>query len=202
MGFHFYGTISAIVFPTFLTATCYLGTWVLMLLDGSWTEIFSLREWKISFQEWTWWRHIIVGPISEELAFRSCTAVLINYCFGWSSSLFISPLFFSLCHFHHIHNDLKEGATLSNAILQRAFQATYSYLFGVYATYLFLRTGHIFAPIFSHSLCNGLGLPNIAEIGTYQKETRIKLWISYFVGLFLWILLLDPLTTPILYQFL
>jgi hypothetical protein len=62
---------------------------------------------------------VFQGPISEELAFRSCTAVLINYCFGWSSSLFISPLFFSLCHFHHIHNDLKEGATLSNAILQR-----------------------------------------------------------------------------------
>uniref|UniRef100_A0A915E230 Uncharacterized protein n=1 Tax=Ditylenchus dipsaci TaxID=166011 RepID=A0A915E230_9BILA len=171
MGLHLTGAASAALLPT---------------AYGSLKEIFDLRGWIRSSKDILWIRHTIMAPITEELAFRACSATLVRHCFGWSAAVFVAPLFFSLSHFHHVFDDQKQGLSLQAAIAQRGFQAAYTYLFGIYATFLFLQTGHIIAPILSHSLCNNFGLPNLSELinltlfdmeENLRKAKRCVTWI-------------------------
>ncbi|KAI1714249.1 CAAX protease self-immunity domain-containing protein [Ditylenchus destructor] len=186
MGFRLSGILSASLFPTTLTALVYLGTWLSMYFDGSFKSMLVFEEWKKSFQDILWIRHTIVAPVTEEFAFRACSAVLVHHCFGWTAATFIAPLFFSISHFHHVLEDRKQGDTLNESLLRRGFQATYTYLFGVYATVIFLHTGHILAAILSHSLCNNLGLPDLNEIKYFPQKYRPILWTFHIIGFLLW----------------
>lgn len=55
--------------------------------------------------------------------------------------MWISPLFFSLSHLHHIGDDMRHDYSLSEALCMRGFQSVYTYMFGAYATYFLMRTG-------------------------------------------------------------
>jgi len=193
-------TLMACVLPTLLTALFYTGTWMDMMLDGSWRELLDWRGWVHSMQDLLWIRHTLMAPVTEELAFRSCSTSLLLHCFGWRVALFASPLAFALSHFHHIDDDRRQGHTWQEALVGRGFQAVYTYLFGVYATFLFLRTGNIFAPILSHSLCNNLGVPNL-DLRTPRNNPTVRAirMLSLLAGFALWTLLLFPLTAEELY---
>uniref|UniRef100_A0A0M3HJG4 CAAX prenyl protease 2 n=1 Tax=Ascaris lumbricoides TaxID=6252 RepID=A0A0M3HJG4_ASCLU len=91
------------------------------------------------------------APITEELAFRACTAALVLQCVSPISAVFIAPLPFALSHLHHIFDDMKRGKTKQQAVLHRVFQMTYSYLFGAYATFLFVRTGEYLKILLNHN---------------------------------------------------
>ena len=41
-------------------------------------------------------------------------------------------------------------------------QLAYTTLFGYHCAFLFLRTGSVYPPLFSHMFCNFMGLPQIA----------------------------------------
>nr|CDQ05664.1 BMA-FCE-2 [Brugia malayi] len=129
-----------------------------------------------------------IAPVTEEVAFRACASTLILQCLSSTVTIFVAPLPFALSHLHHIFDDMKKGYTKYEAINRRAFQTSYSYFFGAYATFLFVRTGHILAPIVSHSVCNNMGLPLLPLIDAYPKRsTRILLWFSYLLGFVLWL---------------
>ncbi len=79
-------------------------------------------------------------------------------------------------------------------LLQVLFQFTYTTMFGWYATYLFIRTGHLVAPVLSHALCNALGLPPVVQMVQHkQRWLMMVLLVAGAVG-FAW--LLQPLTAP------
>ena len=80
------------------------------------------------------------------------------------------------------------------------FQFTYTTLFGIYAAFLFVRTGHIIAPCIAHSYCNFIGFPDFGEIVHRRGYQRIILIVAYVSGLLGWCFLLMPLTTPSLYN--
>ncbi|VDM62308.1 unnamed protein product [Angiostrongylus costaricensis] len=120
------------------------------------------------------------APLTEEIAFRCCCASLLSDCLSPALTIIVSPLFFALSHFHHVVDDTRQGVTLSLSIFTRAFQFTYTYLFGAFATYLFLSTGHALAPIVTHAMCNSLGLPLFKEIGIHFQRCLTK---AFFITL-------------------
>lgn len=81
-----------------------------------------------------------------------------------------------------------------------AFQFGYTTIFGVYSAFLFLRTGHLVAPLLAHAFCNHMGFPNFEEVFAHQAPTRYFVAGAFVLGLLLWCLLLFPLTSPDLYS--
>ncbi|VDN07781.1 unnamed protein product [Thelazia callipaeda] len=201
MGIHTRGIYTACLLPTILTCICYLGNWVMMYIDNNLRCLFHLNELKRNASNIIWIRNILLAPVTEEVAFRACASTLILQCLSSTTTIFVAPIPFALSHLHHIFDDMKRGYSKYEAMSRRTFQMSYSYLFGAYATFLFVRTGNILAPIISHSVCNNMGLPLFFLIKTYPKRsTRAILWFSYGTGFILWLWLLEPFTNAKLYR--
>ncbi|CAM9153077.1 unnamed protein product [Ascophyllum nodosum] len=90
------------------------------------------------------------------------------------------------------------------------FQITYTSVFGAFAVFVQLRTGHLVSSILVHTMCNLMGVPDITfatKPGTPADssptsvlyEHRTGLWFLYGVGVCLFCGLLFPLTSPNLY---
>jgi prenyl protein peptidase len=132
---------------------------------------------------------------------------------------------FTLGHFHHMVERWRQGmplaqslllscnktnlyifcksmkVSLSNAFpLFSGFQFAYTTLFGMYAAFLFIRTGNVAAPCVAHAFCNVMGFPDFGEIGRLNGWKRIVLASAFVVGLLGWYFLLWPLTEPTLYD--
>ncbi|CAD5232182.1 unnamed protein product [Bursaphelenchus xylophilus] len=172
-----------------LTATVYLGTFIMDILDGSLTlrSVFALDEWIGCFKDLIWLRNNIMAPITEELAFRSCAAVLIRHSLGDNPAIFFSPLLFALSHYHHLKNDIHHGQSIANALVTRSVQALYTYLFGVYVTFLSFKYDQVLPIILSHALCNNTGLPRVTDIEYYPQRQRKWLGLAHLTGLGLFV---------------
>lgn len=123
----------------------------------------------------------------------------------------MSSAWFGIAHIHHLYEKIKNGEKISLAILSTIIQFTYTTIFGVIASYLFMRTGSIFSPIVSHIFCNFMGLPNT---GFYVKPSgnqgfanpysalypyRWILTFIYIAGLAAFSILLFPMTERLNY---
>ena len=53
-----------------------------------------------------------------------------------------------------------------------SFQSTYTTIFGMYSAFLFVRTGHIAAPVVAHGFCNFMGFPDFNELLNHPPRTR------------------------------
>ena len=131
-------------------------------------------------------RDLILAPFLEEFMFRGCFLAFCSEARGWSylQRLWVIPLFFSAAHAHHvISNPSKWQITL--------FQCVYTYIFGVYATFILLVTRSLWAAVFAHMLCNALGLPPFLDhlFLTYKRKPKMLLLIrlAYVVGLALFL---------------
>jgi prenyl protein peptidase len=125
---------------------------------------------------------LLVGPLSPE------TAVLV------------APLFFGVAHLHHAVERVRKGQAVAAAVAVSLFQMVYTTLFGAYSAFLFLRTGHLAAPVLTHSLCNFMGFPDVGEI--FRRPTtgeRAGLAAAYVMGAVSFALMLFPLTDPDMY---
>ncbi|KAM7526069.1 hypothetical protein LguiA_015971 [Lonicera macranthoides] len=158
----------AVVLPFLLTSLMYAGSMFLkcsMLLyscKDHWSHggDLSFRSMKMALQTFisstisiasnvSAWRNYFVAPLTEELVFRACMIPLL-LCGGFKTYtvIFLCPVFFSLAHLNH----LLEFYTQCNGSLLRAsmavgFQLGYTVIFGSYASFLFIRTGHLTAPL-------------------------------------------------------
>jgi len=103
-------------------------------------------------------------------------------------------------HLHHMYENYRKQRRILQPLLIACFQFTYTTLFGIYAAFLFVRTGHIIAPCIAHSYCNFIGFPDFGEIVHRRGYQRIILIVAYVSGLLGWCFLLMPLTTPSLYN--
>lgn len=172
---------------------------------------YLLRQWKSNFDtdrivenlsDLAMWRNYVVCPSTEEFVFRSCMIALVYPFLGATASWFITPLFFGIAHLHHIiegffNNDLE----LDTVIGQHLFQFAYTYLFGIYSSYLFVRTGSFFASFASHMFCNFMGFPNIVDlINDFEGWTRIVILIFYVIGFGMFSFLITCLTEPTFYN--
>lgn len=151
-------------------------------------------------KELVWIRNYVMAPISEEFTFRACMLSLIIHCTTPINAVFLCPVFFGAAHLHHMREQIKFGVKWTIAVATSLFQFAYTSIFGAYSAYLFLRTGHIIAPILVHTFCNHMGFPDFGTLQVMQPLQRKVSIVCFLVGVFLWGLLLEPMTEPYIYR--
>jgi prenyl protein peptidase len=209
MGFRLTGLGTAAIIPVLLTLLLFsgplLGDYLMGRFRGYNRAFVSLlyhnrhfrrRILRDSLYSLIWWRAYVVAPLSEEFVYRACLVPVVISCYGQTAAILMSPLSFGVAHLHHIFDRIRLGTSVMEAVTTTLFQIFYTCLFGAYSTYLFVRTEHFIAPVLVHALCNSLGVPDVAALKSERKGVIIA---AYFLGLFSWMLLLDPVTTPSLY---
>ncbi|KAF7818780.1 CAAX prenyl protease 2 [Senna tora] len=142
------------------------------------------------------WRNCIVAPITEELVFRACMIPLL-LCGGFKiySVVLLCPVFFSLAHLNHFMEIYcKQNFNIIKASMVIGLQLGYTVIFGSYASFLFIRTGHLIPPLVAHMYCNFMGLPAL-----FSPRSGV-VSIAAVMGLLAFLWLLFPATRPDLYN--
>uniref|UniRef100_A0A3Q2R041 CAAX prenyl protease 2 n=1 Tax=Fundulus heteroclitus TaxID=8078 RepID=A0A3Q2R041_FUNHE len=158
----------------------------------------NVQSWRLCMRDAEWLRNQVVAPVTEELVFRGAMLPMLVPCTGTTAVIFIAPLFFGVAHFHHIMEQLHIGKDSVSAILLGAgLQFLYTTIFGVFAAFILLRTGHIVGPVLCHSFCNSQGLPDFGSALNHPQRPAVL--FCYLTGVLLFLVLLFPLTDPFLY---
>ncbi|ORX73090.1 hypothetical protein DL89DRAFT_290852 [Linderina pennispora] len=151
---------ASVVVALVLTTALYLGPLVLDKLDGAFRSE-SLKRIPEAMRQPSSIRNYIVGPITEELVFRSAVLALWTAAdIDTNRRVFLSPLIFGVAHVHHAITSYRSGSPLSAVALSTCFQFAYTTLFGWYAVFLYVRSKSVVGPIVAHSFCNIQGLPD------------------------------------------
>ncbi|CAN1141976.1 CAAX prenyl protease 2 [Linum perenne] len=205
----------AVVYPLSLTSLMYAGSLVLklMLVVESWREhteqgghigdfakdqLQDFRAWMSStITNVLAWRSYVVAPITEELVFRACMIPLL-LCGGFKPYIVIClcPILFSLAHLNHwMELYCQHNYSFAKASLVVGLQLGYTVIFGSYASFLFIRTGHLIAPLLAHIFCNYMGLPVF-----FARKKGVLVTSAFTAGIISFSWLLFPLTQPDLYH--
>ncbi|CAB4425627.1 unnamed protein product [Rhizophagus irregularis] len=201
-----YYLLNTLLIPLGLTMSLFAGPLLIKFLDKelpfqaafSWQDdVFDYIGSLIGF------RNLIFAPFTEEYVFRCCMVPLLALAnFSHAQIIFLSPLVFGIAHVHHAWETyINRGRTAEAAkvaIVISGFQLTYTTLFGWYATFLFVRTGHIIPPFFAHMFCNMMGFPSI-NISTYSEGIKKVVIVALFGGVITFVFSLFPATNPSLY---
>ena len=128
-------------------------------------------------------RNLLFGPLFEEIVFRGN---MITLCIGYDYSIIqvylLPSIIFGFSHIHHgiigyIRGDLK----LLESIMICIFQFTYTFLFGLFSTWYFLRTKSILNVIILHGICNYFGVPDFGAHGSLKS--KVIFWMGTLIGL-------------------
>jgi len=166
------------------------------------SELFFVRIYSRSGGEWQAARDLFFGPFSEEVVFRGCIVSPIYYFFvsvldryhgnvfsAVIRSTFLSPLFFGTAHVHHAYLKLRyERHDVSSVYIQTIFQFAYTYLFGMYATYVYIRIkfASVCPLVVIHCFCNYMGLPDLGILNcAYMKSFKMAIITMHIVGIVL-----------------
>ncbi|XP_022767104.1 CAAX prenyl protease 2 [Durio zibethinus] len=205
----------AVLFPLFLTNLMYAGSLMLksILLVNKWKEhrnqdgrplLCSIKSTLLSFSDQMssvasnvlFWRNLVVAPLTEELVFRACMIPLL-LCGGFKAYnvIFLCPTFFSLAHLNHMMEIYgRHNYSLVKASMVVGLQLGYTVIFGSYASFLFVRTGNLIAPLVAHAFCNYMGLPVLFV----PRKGIVS--VAFVAGMISFALLLFPITRPDLYN--
>lgn len=143
------------------------------------------------------WRNFILAPLTEEIVFRACMIPTL-LCAGLQpvTVIFLCPLFFGLAHVNHFWELVHlQNFDKKRALIIVGMQLGYTTVFGWYASFLYLRTGNIFAPLAAHVFCNIMGFPDLN--GVLQRGGLIFIFLVGVVGFFF---MLAPALHPLLYN--
>uniref|UniRef100_A0A3Q3A495 CAAX prenyl protease 2 n=1 Tax=Kryptolebias marmoratus TaxID=37003 RepID=A0A3Q3A495_KRYMA len=143
----------------------------------------DVQSWRSCVKDAVWLRNQVVVPVMEELVFRVAL---------------LPVLMPSLIIFHtHFHMNPLSFPDYSLSCFFPGMQFLYTTVFGAFAAFIFLRTGHVVAQVLCHSFCNSQGLPDLTS--TLNDPHRSVLLLFYLMGVVLFLLLLFPLTDPFFY---
>jgi len=98
---------------------------------------------------------------------------------------FLAPTFFGLAHVHHAITQIRDGiAPAKVVIIGTIFQFLYTYLFGMFVSYVALQemvggsssgmgsSGNLYECFVIHSFCNYMGVPNL----DFLRPTHVVHW--------------------------
>ena len=191
LGIKLEGILWAVVSPLLLVSLAYFGPLLhyASLKENPFSELFSGERTDISL------RNFVVAPFAEEFIFRACLVPILVPWLGELWTILLCPLFFGLAHLHHIIDWAQNGeGALIRVLLGLLMQVGYTSVFGVFSTFLFVRSGHLVSPVLAHTYCNILGLPPLDAIPSHHRPYSI--FCLYVLGLLTFVLLLFPLTSP------
>lgn len=140
-------------------------------------------------------KKLIHGPVTEEIVFRAGVIGLLipAQSLGLDQLIFLAPLSFGVAHLHHGVELYREGHGLLKVVLLCAIQMSYTWLFGVLATFVFLRTGNLLGCILIHGFCNYMGLPELMP--SFNRPWKLAVyWVLLVVGLVVFTQTLFPST--------
>lgn len=201
LGFRLDGLLQALIIPLGLTMVLFLGSLSMQGFTGFWRLYTEPMYWIWNLTDLQFWRGQIVAPIAEEFVFRACMMPLLLQCSKPMTAIFVAPLFFGVAHLHHMYDRIKHAQLpFKDAMLVSVCQMMYTTIFGAYAAFLFVRTGHFAAPCIAHAFCNHMGFPDFPEVLSYRNPQKIIVAFSFIIGLIAWCSLLVPLTNPVLYH--
>ncbi|KAJ1939517.1 CAAX prenyl protease [Kickxella alabastrina] len=199
MGLGYAQVAGSVVVAMVLCCVIYLGPLMLDYLDAaaqgrgaiSWKRLWAL----VSRDLWSspqLLRNYVVGPVTEELVFRTCVVSLWAVSPGVSTNktVFLSPLVFGIAHVHHAWAHRQS----SGVWLRTLFQIAYTTVFGWFAASLFIKTGSVAGPVCAHVFCNIMGVPDLGRIGEYMGWRRVAVWAVFLCGLLGFIALYEPMT--------
>merc|ERR1712012_277410 len=223
------GFLAATTVPLALTMVLFLGPICMLVTNERFKWMTHYSYWYQCSRDWVWWRNHVVAPFTEEFAFRACMVPILLSYYSPRFTVFMSPLFFGIAHFHHMIERIRRGQDLKTALLISTFQFAYTTVFGIYSafysswtrfenrpsnfhlsiclhyciryifSFLFIRTGHLASCVIVHGFCNFMGFPDLLEL--YQQEAP-KRWILsafFLLGLGLFYFGLLPATDNDLY---
>lgn len=128
---------------------------------------------------WMQFRDYLFAPITEEFCFRACICSLLRvHGLNIRATIAYSALLFGLCHARHVTDLMAHyRVTLKEAALSIGFQMIYTVIFGAYAAFLFVYTGHLGSAICAHVICNILGAPDLQKLNlhTHPLYTLVTL---------------------------
>lgn len=190
MGLRRDGLLAACTLPVLLTVILFLGPLVMDSLEGG---LLSSRRPPTAALAI---RNLLAAPVTEELCFRSgLVSFLLLSGTSPTRCIWLSPLLFGVAHLHHAYDLVKhEGWPLVHALATAAFQLGYTAVFGWFAAFLLLRTGHLAAPVAVHAFCNFMGLPRFGSVLASRHARLVA--AAYALGIFGFAQLLMPLTDP------
>lgn len=123
-------------------------------------------------------------------------------------TVILSPIVFGLAHIHHFYEFriTNPDVPLTMALARTVLQFSYTSLFGIYETFLFICTGSLLAVILVHSFCNSMGLPRVwgrvepwwmspeEASGSVGTSLTVVYYVLLFAGAAAWYRALLPLT--------
>lgn len=133
-------------------------------IEGRWKDWIWGQTIHESLGSWIGWRNYVAGPVTEELLFRSLLVPLhLLTPLSASRVVLFTPLYFGIAHIHHFYEFILTHPHTPTApsVIRSLIQFTYTTIFGWYATFVFIRTGNVFAVILAHTFCNWAGLPRV-----------------------------------------
>lgn len=128
-------------------------------------------------------RNYVLAPFSEELCYRFILLKILRPTFSQASSCLISSFLFGVSHFHHLIN-----SDLDFAFVTVFTQFVFTFLFGLFSSSMYLKSGYLLTPIIMHSICNFLCLPNF-EIILSSRKLSILTVLTFSLGIYLMIIL-------------
>lgn len=194
LGFKWSGLAAAMCYPTLLVLTLYGGLIFHYFVDEK--ALFGILDQRKDIIM----RNYVIAPFAEELIFRACMLFLLQPAAGEWYAVLLCPIFFGIAHVHHLIDwyRINDGTPFHHACLSVIIQICYTSTFGLFAGFLFVRTGHLASLVLCHSICNMMGLPPIER--ALEHSRKYVILAVYVVGAVLFLILLFPLTTPSLYE--
>ena len=122
---------------------------------------------------------------------------------GRLAAILGTPLFFGLAHLHHAVGMVRNGqASVREAALRVLLQVGYTTLFGAYAAFVLLRTGHFAAAFLLHAFCNLMGLPSLGWTFRHHRlyPHRVEITVAFVTGMVLFAVCIVPMTDPGIYS--
>ncbi|KAI8830986.1 hypothetical protein BC829DRAFT_120602 [Chytridium lagenaria] len=203
-GITFAAVIPSIVVGLALPVALFLGPLLSEYLESE-LPFQKNSNFKNEFGTLMWIRSIIIGPISEELYFRSyMVPIALSAGYNSSQTTYLLPLVFGFAHFHHgfeiFVRSGKNVKALKMAVLTSAFQFIYTYVFGIFATHILLKTGNVIAPIISHMFCNYMGFPDFSAFANPRNKKNALIIGAFVCGVALFSFLLPKIFPETLFH--
>lgn len=126
---------------------------------------------------------VVYAPFLEEVLYRYCVCNMWEaYGISKIKIIFLSPIIFSLTHFHHIIEDF-DRKIIVKLVIRSLFQCGFTCVFGWWNAFAWINTHGLFTAFSTHAFCNFWEFPDFkGAINFPDPKWRKVIIFSYLFG--------------------